>query len=59
MKKEQKIIKVRPGERASCPTKFHENWNLHPRVYIDLKDKKTNSCPYCGTTFKVEKENSN
>ncbi|MWW88111.1 zinc-finger domain-containing protein, partial [Francisella tularensis] len=27
-----------------------------PRVYIDLKDKKTNSCPYCGTTFKVEKE---
>lgn len=40
MKKEQKVIKVRPGERVSCPTKYHENWNLHPRVYIDLKDKK-------------------
>ncbi|ASG67180.1 zinc-finger domain-containing protein [Francisella halioticida] len=55
MKKEQKIIKVRPGERICCPTKYHENWNLHPRVYIDLEDKKTNTCPYCGTTFKVEK----
>lgn len=40
MKKEQKVIKVNPGERVSCPTKYHENWNLHPRVYIDLKDKK-------------------
>ena len=55
MKKEQKIIRVQPNERVSCPTKYHENWNLHPRVFIDLKDKKTNNCPYCGTTFKVEK----
>ncbi len=55
MKKDQKIIRVKPNERVSCPTKFNENWNLHPRVFIDLKDKKTNNCPYCGTTFKVEK----
>ncbi|APC96417.1 zinc-finger domain-containing protein [Pseudofrancisella aestuarii] len=55
MEKEQRIIKVKKGERVSCPTKHREAWNLHPRVYIDLKDKDINTCPYCGTVFKVEK----
>lgn len=55
MENKQKIIIVKKGERVSCPTKDHENWDLHPRVAIDLKDKKSNTCPYCSTVFKVEK----
>ena len=54
MKKEQGVIKVRKGERVSCPTKYHDNWNLHPRVFISFEGKKTATCPYCGTVFKID-----
>ena len=52
MKKDPKIIKVKKDDRISCPTMFHENWNLHPRVSINLEGKKSTTCYYCGTVFK-------
>ncbi|MDE4938453.1 zinc-finger domain-containing protein, partial [Francisella tularensis subsp. holarctica] len=36
MIKEQKVITVRPGERVSGPTKYHEIGNLPPRGYSDF-----------------------
>lgn len=55
MENKQNTVIVKKGERVSCPTKNHANWDLHPRVAIDLHDKKSAACPYCGTVFKVEK----
>lgn len=55
MSKEGRVVKVKKYQKVFCPTKEHENWDLHPRVSIDMKDKKSNTCPYCGTVFRVEK----
>ena len=55
MEKKQKTIIVKDNSPVCCPTKEHETWNQHPRVYIDIKGKKSATCPYCGTIFKIEK----
>ena len=48
-----KTIYIKDKSEAFCPTAEHENWNLHPRVYIDLKNG--NRCPYCSNIFKIKK----
>jgi uncharacterized Zn-finger protein len=37
----------------SCPQKDTPAWNMHPRVYIDLSDKKGANCPYCGAHYQL------
>ena len=42
---------------ACCPPKDQAHWNQHPRVYLELSESKTASCPYCGNKFELEAEN--
>ena len=51
MKNKNKVIKIHESDVVSCPIPNTDAWNLHPKVYINMKDKKSNSCPYCGTIF--------
>jgi len=48
-----KTIFIKDKSEAFCPTAEHQNWDLHPRVYINLDN--SNKCPYCSTTFKIKK----
>jgi uncharacterized Zn-finger protein len=31
-------------------------WNSHPKIYLDLKAKDQVSCPYCGTTYRLDRD---
>ena len=54
MSSEQKIIKVNKSSLpVSCPSKGTPAWDMHPRVYIELSDGKSASCPYCGNHFEM------
>ena len=39
----------------SCPqTKAINNkttWDLHPKIYLPIKEQKLIICPYCGTEY--------
>jgi len=35
----------------SCPRQGQALWNVHPRVFLPIKDTKKATCPYCGTQF--------
>ena len=35
----------------SCPMPNMSLWNMHPKVYLPIEDKKQASCPYCGTRY--------
>lgn len=43
---------------VSCPPKGAPAWNMHPRVYIELKKSGEESCPYCGATYRLEETQS-
>ncbi|SFV54948.1 hypothetical protein MNB_SUP05-5-326 [hydrothermal vent metagenome] len=34
-----------------CPPKETENWNLHPKVFLDLEKKGHATCPYCSAYY--------
>ncbi len=34
-----------------CPNGKTPNWNLHPRVYLDVTATGQAKCPYCGTEY--------
>ena len=35
----------------SCPIKTV--WDGHPKIYLDIIEKKQITCPYCGTKYKL------
>jgi uncharacterized Zn-finger protein len=37
-----------------CPTKEVALWASHPRVYMDMTETGTATCPYCGTVYKLK-----
>jgi uncharacterized Zn-finger protein len=39
-----------------CPLPSMPVWNQHPRVYIPIDLGDTAVCPYCGTTFTLQKK---
>ena len=41
---------------VSCPPKESPSWDMHPRVYIEMTDKKGGECPYCGNHFELINE---
>ncbi|MCK5895812.1 MAG: zinc-finger domain-containing protein [Cocleimonas sp.] len=43
-----------------CPTNHTVGWCSHPRVFLAIEMSKTKSCrcPYCGTVYRLENENS-
>ena len=36
----------------SCPIK--QTWDGHPKIYLDIKEKKQIICPYCGNKYKLQ-----
>ena len=37
----------------SCPTPEQKLWNSHPRVYLPIEESGTETCPYCGTVYRL------
>ncbi len=36
----------------SCPNSTNQPLlDMHPKIYLPIKEKKTLSCPYCGTQY--------
>ena len=36
----------------SCPNSTNQSLlDMHPKIYLPIKEKKTLSCPYCGTQY--------
>ncbi|MBW0454590.1 MAG: zinc-finger domain-containing protein [Candidatus Kinetoplastibacterium crithidii] len=42
----------------SCPDHETEIWNMHPRIFLDLTNKKITICPYCGAKYQINKQES-
>ncbi len=50
----ERRVEVSRDERPiCCPRPGEEVWNMHPRVYIDMKDGE-GVCPYCGTRYLIK-----
>lgn len=50
-------ITVKPEDLPLyCPTSSQSLWNMHPRVYIPLKESANGEaiCPYCGALYRLE-----
>ena len=58
MTNQQQIIKVsRKDLPLSCPRPGDEAWNMHPRVFLPLKDAdEVAVCPYCGASYQLSDE---
>jgi uncharacterized Zn-finger protein len=39
----------------SCPRPDQTLWNMHPRVYLPIKQEGTVVCPYCSATYTLKK----
>lgn len=37
----------------SCPMPGQKLWNAHPRVYLPIEKSGEESCPYCGSKFRL------
>jgi uncharacterized Zn-finger protein len=37
----------------SCPRPNAPLWSLHPKVYLPLEETGHETCPYCGTEYKL------
>ena len=60
MNKESKVVKniiiVDVKELPiSCPSKHTENWNLHPKVFLEFNSNTTVNCPYCSQSYQLKK----
>lgn len=47
--KKHEITITKKDLPLSCPIK--QTWDGHPKIYLDLTEKKKIICPYCGTTY--------
>ena len=37
-----------------CPPKGENFWRMHPRVYLDIKNRDNIICQYCGTKYIIK-----
>ncbi|MFA5598671.1 MAG: zinc-finger domain-containing protein [Pusillimonas sp.] len=37
-----------------CPGPKAPLWSMHPRVYIEVAQSGTGTCPYCGATYQLK-----
>lgn len=45
---EKNQIKISKKELPlSCPIKNTTPWDSHPRIYLEIKENKKATCPYC------------
>lgn len=49
--KKNEIIVTEKDLPLSCPIK--PKWDDHPKVYLDIKEKRYAVCPYCGNKYKL------
>ena len=35
----------------SCPMPDMATWDAHPKVYLDIANKREVKCPYCGALY--------
>lgn len=47
----QEIVITRADLPLSCP--INQTWAGHPKIYLDIKEKKKITCPYCGNIYKL------
>ena len=40
----------------SCPRPDSSLWNMHPRVFLDIKSQGSVRCPYCGSLYRLKDE---
>jgi len=46
------IIVKKEDLPLSCP--MTQTWDGHPKIYLDIKEKKQIICPYCGNKYKLK-----
>ena len=39
-----------------CPLERMRLWDSHPRVYLPIEETGEETCPYCGTKFRLQRE---
>jgi uncharacterized Zn-finger protein len=39
----------------SCPMPGMYLWNSHPKVYLPIEAEGTAKCPYCGSTYELDR----
>jgi uncharacterized Zn-finger protein len=45
-------VEIEPGDLpAYCPNPSMPLWSSHPRVFLDIAETGSASCPYCGTRY--------
>ena len=49
--KQKEIIITEKDLPLSCPKK--QTWDGHPKIYLDIIEKKIITCPYCGIVYKL------
>lgn len=49
--KYSEIIITKKDLPLSCPIK--QTWDGHPKVYLNILDKKIIKCPYCGIKYRL------
>jgi len=50
---QEKFVKIRKKDLPlSCPLPDDDDWDGHPRVFLQVDSKKT-TCPYCGTIYEL------
>jgi uncharacterized Zn-finger protein len=51
MKKKIEIFIKEKDLPLSCP--MNQSWDGHPKIYLDIKEKKKVVCPYCGLKYRL------
>ncbi len=50
---QEKIIQIKKeGLPLSCPMLGNDNWDGHPKVFLEVGSKGTR-CPYCSTVYEI------
>jgi len=49
--KKNEITITKKDLPLSCPIK--QTWDGHPKIYLEITEKKKISCPYCGTVYRL------
>ena len=51
---DQTAVEVEAGDLPlHCPGARAPLWSMHPRVFLDVAQTGSVSCPYCGTQYKL------
>ncbi len=49
--KYSEIVVTRKDLPLSCPIK--QTWDGHPKIYLNILEKRIIKCPYCGLKYKL------